>query len=71
MVHPSDLNRIGVVTDGDDVRVTSARGTVIVPLLSDAATAPGTAFMAIAHDGPGPNDLIDVSPPSPSSASRR
>ncbi len=63
VVHPSDLNRIGVVTDGDDVRVTSARGTVIVPLLSDAATAPGTAFMAIAHDGPGPGDLIDVSAP--------
>jgi hypothetical protein len=32
-----------------------------LPVLADAATAPGTAFMAFAQKGPvGPNDLIDV-----------
>ncbi len=61
VVHPSDLGRIGVGAEGDDVRVTSARGTITVPVLADAATAPGTAFMPFAQRGAvGPNDLIDI-----------
>jgi predicted molibdopterin-dependent oxidoreductase YjgC len=61
VVHPSDLERIGVSSEGDDVLVTSSRGTVRLPVLSDAATAPGTAFMAFAQKGAvGPNDLIDI-----------
>jgi predicted molibdopterin-dependent oxidoreductase YjgC len=61
VVHPSDLGRIGVSAEGDDVRVTSARGTITVPVLADAATAPGTAFMPFAQRAPvGPNDLIDI-----------
>jgi NADH-quinone oxidoreductase subunit G len=64
VVHPSDLGRIGVSAEGDDVRVTSARGTITVPVLADAATAPGTAFMPFAQRGPvGPNDLIDITAP--------
>ena len=51
VVHPSDLERIGVNAEGDDVRVTSARGTITVPVLADAATAPGTAFMPFAQGG--------------------
>jgi formylmethanofuran dehydrogenase subunit D len=61
VVHPSDLGRIGVDAEGDDVRVTSSRGTITVPVMADAATAPGTAFMAFAQRGEvGPNDVVDI-----------
>ncbi len=61
VVHPSDLERIGVADEGDDVRITSARGTVTLPVQADAATAPGTAFMAFAQGGSvGPNDVVDI-----------
>jgi NADH-quinone oxidoreductase subunit G len=61
VVHPSDLGRIGVSSERDDVLVTSSRGTVRVPVLADAATAPGTAFMSFAQGGDvGPNDVIDT-----------
>ena len=64
VVHPSDLERIGVSAEGDAVLVTSARGTVRLPVLADAATAPGTAFMAFAQKGDvGPNDLVDITAP--------
>ncbi len=60
VVHPSDLERIGVTAEGDNVRVTSARGTVTLAVVADAATAPGTAFMAFAQKGDvGPNDVVD------------
>jgi NADH-quinone oxidoreductase subunit G len=61
VVHPSDLERVGVNAEGDDVRVTSSRGSVTLPVLADAATAPGTAFMAFAQKGDvGPNDIVDI-----------
>ena len=61
VVHPNDLSRVGVATVGDTVRVTSARGTVEVPVQTDTAVAPGTCFMPFAQDDAvGPNDLIDV-----------
>ncbi len=61
VVHPSDLSRIGVHGEGDDVLVTTPRGTVRLPVLADAATAPGTAFMAFAQGGDvGPNDIVDI-----------
>jgi formate dehydrogenase major subunit len=61
VLHPSDLERVGVSEEGDDVLVTSARGTVRLPVQADAATAPGTAFMAFAQKGDvGPNDLVDI-----------
>ena len=41
VVHPSDLSRIGVSAEGDDVRVTTPRGTATLPVLADSATAPG------------------------------
>jgi formate dehydrogenase major subunit len=64
VVHPSDLERIGVSGEGDDVLVTSSRGTVRLAVLADAATAPGTAFMAFAQKGAvGPNELIDIAAP--------
>ncbi len=61
VVHPNDLSRVGVAAVGDAVRVTSARGTVEVPVRTDTAIAPGTCFMAFAQDHTvGPNDLVDV-----------
>jgi NADH-quinone oxidoreductase subunit G len=61
VVHPSDLGRIGVRAEGDDVLVTSSRATVRIPVLADSATAPGTAFMAFAQRGNvGPNDVVDI-----------
>ena len=61
VVHPSDLQRVGVGAEGDTVRVTSARGSVEVPVRVDNAVAPGTCFMPFAQDGDvGPNDLVDV-----------
>ncbi|MFI5372799.1 MAG: NADH-quinone oxidoreductase subunit NuoG, partial [Candidatus Eisenbacteria bacterium] len=60
VVHPNDLSRIGVAAAGATVRVTSARGTISLPVLADAATAPGTAFIGFAPGGPvGPNDIVD------------
>jgi anaerobic selenocysteine-containing dehydrogenase len=61
VVHPSDLGRIGVSAEGDDVRITTPRGTVTLAVLADSATAPGTAFMAFAQNGAvGPNDVVDI-----------
>jgi NADH-quinone oxidoreductase subunit G len=61
VVHPSDLSRLGVSAEGDDVRVTTPRGTITMPVLADAATAPGTAFMPFAQGGDvGPNDIVDI-----------
>jgi formylmethanofuran dehydrogenase subunit D len=64
VVHPSDLSRIGVAAEGDNVRVTSPRGTITIAVRTDAATAPGTAFMAVAQPGDvGANDLVTVTDP--------
>ena len=64
VVHPSDLTRIGVANEGDDVRVTSARTTVTLPVRTDTAIAPGTAFIAFAQRGDATAaDLVDLSAP--------
>ena len=61
VVHPNDLARVGVQAEGEQVRVTSSRGTVTLPVRADAATAPGTAFVAFAQGGAvGASDLIDI-----------
>jgi assimilatory nitrate reductase catalytic subunit len=64
VVHPNDVGRLGVAAVGDTVRLTSARGTVALPVRVDPATAPGTAFVPFAQDGEtGVNDLIDAAAP--------
>jgi predicted molibdopterin-dependent oxidoreductase YjgC len=45
---PEDAARLGVA-DGEPVRVTSRRGSVVVPVRTDAGLRPGLAFMSI-HD---------------------
>jgi anaerobic selenocysteine-containing dehydrogenase len=62
LVHRVDRDRIGVA-DGDRVRVTSARGTVELPLASDRSTPQGTAFLAVNRQGPGASELIDPNEP--------
>jgi len=62
LVHRVDRDRIGVA-DGDRVRVTSARGTVDLPLVADRATPQGTAFLAVNRAGPGARELIDPNEP--------
>jgi hypothetical protein len=58
VVHPSDLGRIGVSEEGDDVRVTSAprhrAGLADAPPFPEPCPCPS-------QRGPvGPNDLIDI-----------
>jgi NADH-quinone oxidoreductase subunit G len=59
LVNPQDREHLGV-DDGADVRVTSGRTTLTLPLRDDEATAPGTAFLAYNTPGDGPADLIDA-----------
>jgi NADH-quinone oxidoreductase subunit G len=63
VVHPSDLPRVGVGTEGDTVRVTSARGSAELPVRTDTAVAPGTCFIAFAQGDESPNDLVDITAP--------
>jgi NADH-quinone oxidoreductase subunit G len=64
VVHPNDLPRIGVVAEGETVRVTSARATIELPVRADTAVAPGTCFIPFAQGGAvTPNDLIDATAP--------
>ncbi len=61
VVHPSDLSRLGVTNEGDDVIITSARGTITVPVRTDTAVAPGTGFVPFGQRGDaGAADLIDL-----------
>ncbi len=57
-----DRDRLGV-NDGDVVRVTARRGSVDLPVTTDATLPPGTAFIAANLSGPGAPDLIDIDAP--------
>jgi len=61
-VHPRDRDTLGVV-EGDRVRVTTAHGTVELPIEVDPGTQEGTAFIASNRTGPGTGDLVDVTAP--------
>jgi NADH-quinone oxidoreductase subunit G len=61
VVHPTDLARVGVATEGDLVRVTSARSSVTLPVRTHASVAPGTALVQFAlPDGRVANELVDA-----------
>jgi anaerobic selenocysteine-containing dehydrogenase len=62
LVHRVDRDRIGVA-DGDRVRITSARGSVELPIAADRGTPQGTAFLAVNRAGPGASELIDPDEP--------
>jgi NADH-quinone oxidoreductase subunit G len=62
LVNPSDRDRIGV-RDGDNVRATTSRGSLVLPVRGDSTTPSGVAFLAFTQTSPSPADLIDASLP--------
>ena len=58
LVNPQDRDRIGV-EDGAEVRVTSARGSLTLPVRADIAIAPGTAYLPFNLPGAGVGELVD------------
>jgi assimilatory nitrate reductase catalytic subunit len=62
LVHPQDRDRIGV-EDGAEVKVTSARGSLQLPLRADAAIEAGTAYLPFNLPGSGVGDLVDLGAP--------
>ena len=61
-LHPSDFDRLGVGA-GDDVRITSTKGNVTVPTVSDAGVPRGTALLHANRAGGRANVLIDGNAP--------
>jgi NADH-quinone oxidoreductase subunit G len=62
LISPSDRDRLGLV-DGDEVKVTSARGSLVLPARSDPGTPKGVAYLAFNQPGPSAGDLIDATAP--------
>ncbi|MBN2623074.1 MAG: molybdopterin-dependent oxidoreductase, partial [Acidimicrobiales bacterium] len=61
-LNPHDFDRLGVAT-GDDVRITSNRGSVTVPTVSDAGVPRGIAHLHANRAGGRANVLIDGNAP--------
>jgi NADH-quinone oxidoreductase subunit G len=62
-VHPLDLERIGVAV-GTDVTVTSAKGTVVLPVVSNASVARGTAWAPFNQPGADVSEVVDHASPA-------
>ncbi len=60
--HPHDLGHLGVTT-GDQVRVTSSRGSLTLGAIADSSVLRGSAVLAFNQPGPGAADLIDARQP--------
>jgi len=60
--HPHDLGHLGVTT-GDQVRVTSSRGSLTLGTVADSSVLRGSAVLAFNQPGPGAADLIDARQP--------
>jgi NADH-quinone oxidoreductase subunit G len=58
-VHPLDLDRLGAA-DGHEVKVSSPRSTVIMPVFADPAVARGSVWAALNQGGPDVAALIDA-----------
>jgi len=61
-VNPLDFERLGVGA-GEDVKVSSARGSMTIRVEVDEAVPRGSATVAFNHDGLNASDLIDASSP--------
>lgn len=61
-VHPHDLPRIGV-DDGAEVRLISASGSVVLPLVGDDTVQRGTIWAPFNTAGADVTDLVDSSSP--------
>lgn len=59
LIHPQDRDRIGV-EDGTEVRVTSARGSLELPVRADVSIALGTAFLPFNLPGGGVGELVQL-----------
>jgi len=62
LVHPYDLDRLGV-TDGGQVKVTSSRTTLTVDAHASTLVPKGSAALTVNQPGPDPADLIDATQP--------
>ena len=59
-VNPSEISRVGVA-DGESVRVSTARGSLVLSLTGDANVPAGVAVMPFNIGDTGVGDLVDVS----------
>jgi NADH-quinone oxidoreductase subunit G len=61
-VHPLDLDRVGVA-DGDEVKLVSASGSVVLPLVADPAVQRGTVWAPFNMAATDVADIIDATRP--------
>jgi predicted molibdopterin-dependent oxidoreductase YjgC len=61
-VHPLDLDKTGVAS-GTDVRVVSARGSVVLPLVANPAVPRGTVWAPFNQTGADIREVIDSTVP--------
>jgi len=57
-LHPLDLERVGT-RDGTEVKVSSARASLVFTAIADASVRRGTAWVPFNQPGPNVGDLID------------
>jgi len=62
LISRSDRDRLGI-SDGDDVKVTSARASFVVRAVSHPGVPKGVAVLPFNQPGPTANDLIDAATP--------
>jgi NADH-quinone oxidoreductase subunit G len=58
-LHSLDVERVGA-HDGDDVKVTSSRGSLVFQVVADDAVMRGTAYIPFRQPGPSVGELIDA-----------
>ncbi|MEO6571088.1 MAG: molybdopterin-dependent oxidoreductase, partial [Ilumatobacteraceae bacterium] len=61
-VHPADLDRVGE-PDGADVKLISASGSVVLPLIADATVQRGTIWAPFNQGGADITDIVDSTSP--------
>jgi NADH-quinone oxidoreductase subunit G len=61
-VHPLDLERVGV-SEGTDVKLVGARGSVVLPLIADETVQRGTIWAPFNQEGADITELVDADAP--------
>jgi len=61
-IHPLDLDRVGV-PEGAEVKIMSAKGSVVLPLTSNSSVQRGTIWAPFNQAGPDITDIVDGSNP--------
>jgi NADH-quinone oxidoreductase subunit G len=62
-MNPLDLGRLGV-TEGSDMRITAPKGTLVLPLIADAAVPRGALRVPFNVPGTDIADIVDVAAPA-------